>query len=172
MKANICFLFILLSVFAGHSQNAGKSENADVLAIRKYAENLEAAPVDANDTTFGVVLPVLPESVTNAFKASFRTDRKEVEKAVVLILLKLYAEQVKCCHKAYPLWGEGFTQNKYPVQYYYLKITRECNPEKYTCGPLKTSMPYLWVMKNPYLSDYAPIKAEMDYITALKKTMP
>ncbi len=165
MKVAFCIysLFLVFSFVA-------VSQNEDLAKIKNYAENIEPSPVDANDTTFGIILPVPSDAIVKALKKSYKKDKKEVEKYVVLVMLKLYAEQVRCCHKAFQIWGDGCTEDKEPLTYYYLKITNECNPDKKNaCLPFKSSMSYLWVMKNSSLLDYAPIKAEMDYITALKK---
>lgn len=110
-------------------------------------------------------MSTFPDSIISAFK-SLRTDRKNQEKYLTLLYLKIYRGHLQCCHQSYELrknTSKGIDSIADPLLYEFNLITKAYK----SSNPIEivgSSIAFFWVEKNKRLLSYDKIKREYDII--------
>lgn len=101
-------------------------------------------------------------------------DSLEVEKFIVVVLLKLYKSHLLCCRQSYDVRPNveytAFTQ---PIFYYFTKLANLSDlstgdvVDNINCGPVTSADAYCYVAQNKRLLKYHSIRYEYNQISKM-----
>ncbi len=150
----IFFLFCFVLLKAQNSQESIKG-----FALNYYPVNIpNGSPSE---------LPQVNSDIKNDIENLIITNKKECEQYLTLILLKLYAAHLECCHQSYDLREKALKIDTLsnPILYYFVEVTKFSVSKEF----VSSSIGYDWVAINPSLLKYKPIKKECKRIEKISE---
>lgn len=169
----ITFVFFgNISIFSSTFCNEDSLFTSKIKLLRHYADNYNPKSILTEDTV-NVAMPPLPDTlISNTINYIWVRDSSEVEKCIVVILLKLYKSHLICCKQSYDIRPNGEYNNiSNPIFYYFTRLAGLCDLSKgdmidyINCGPITSSEIYDYVFANKRLLKYKPILKEYNHIT-------
>lgn len=113
-----------------------------------------------------------PDSVVSAFKA-LRSDRKNQEKYLTLLYLKIYRGHLQCCHQSYEIRKTirqdiGIDSISDPLLYEFNLITKQFDSRK-RIEMISSGIADNWLTKNKQLLEYDKINSQYKLIRTIEK---
>jgi hypothetical protein len=155
------FLFISLFLY-GNSANCSNYFCCrdsiliqKIISIYEYANKYNPVSVFQEDTIIIAMPPSSDTLMAKTFNYVWVRDSLEVEKSIVIILLKLYKSHLICCHQSYDIRPNGeYSELTNPVFYYFTKFAKLPDFSKgnildyINFGPITSNIIYDYVEKN------------------------
>lgn len=158
---SIIFLCGSLCVFA--------QKDSCVLKFQKIAEEFNPIYTEGDSSKIPDV-PIFTKQERRIIIKAYETNKKEAQKYVMLILLKVYKAQLNCCKMGYNLADNGFSKDYNTIVYLFIKMTNFCKIEsEMECSYISSAIPYNLTNNNPDFLMYKPIKKEIEEIENLDK---
>ncbi len=161
-------LFISNIVFSQDLHITVDSIKKEITLIKNYAEGYNPTYYDTSGQKVGVPpIPKLPAKVAQLLTKYSAEDSSMIDEYVLLIMIKLYREQYKCCKQGY-LFSDITLS---PLVNATMKIMNPCTKEDLEefCW-VDTYSVYKWVKERKEYLKYPPIKHEMTAINRLHVT--
>jgi hypothetical protein len=139
-----------------------------VHSFKQIAENYN--PEIILDSSKVPDVPIFDKVQREIILKAYRKNRKETEKYVMLILLKVYKAQLICCKMGFNLSDNGFARDYNTIVFLFIQFTKFCNiKSELECTYISSAIVYSWVSEHDQYLNYEPIKKELAEITLLDK---
>lgn len=136
--------------------------------VRNYAESYSPTSQQSSNVPS---LHNVPDSIVTAFHNLKTTDRKEYEKQLALIFIKLYRAHIECCNQSYELRNSlPLDRRQDPLIYAFILLTNYFQAEKPT-EFISSSIAYKWIQENPHITDNASIREQIDVIEKILRNL-
>tara|TARA_B100000809_G_scaffold265497_1_gene324510 strand:- start:50 stop:559 length:510 start_codon:yes stop_codon:yes gene_type:complete len=157
-------LIIIVLLLAGLNR-FGQNKNIEI--VKEFSESYSPT----SKPNHGIAqLDSIPNHVIQAFRNI--ENKKEEEKYLVLIFIKLYSAHLQCCHQSYDTRGSHPTidKEKDPLVYEFNLLTKYYKFDK-PIEFISSSLAYDWIQDNPHLLEYNKIKEQVVIIEQILKNV-
>lgn len=139
-----------------------------VYKFKQIAENY--TPEIESDSSKVPDVPIFDKAQREIILKAYKKNKKETENYVMLILLKVYKAQLKCCKMGYNLSDNGFARDYNSIVFLFIQSTNFCNiKSELECTYISSAVVYNWVSDHTQYLSYEPIKKELAEINLLDK---
>lgn len=139
-----------------------------ILELKEFAERYKA---ENNEFNNHLQLPEIDSNLAKIILIECDSMKRDCEKYLTLIILKMYKAHLKCCNQTYEIRNKlSFNREEQPILYQFLKITGIYDPNIFV-EFIPSSISYQWVKNNQELMKYKPIRSEIREIERILKNI-
>ena len=145
------------------------AQDKNLEIVKEYAESYSPTSKPNRGIAW---LKNVPENVVTAFLNLKTNNKKEHEKYLTLIFIKLYSAHLQCCHQSYEIRSSlpKIDKDQDPLIYEFNLFTNYFQSDK-SIEFISSDIAYKWTQENSHLLEYDKIKEQVKIIEKIQENI-